>query len=162
MELSDLSVSNALVASGSLGSIFLNRVHAGSYQLDTNSGSIAVDGAQGSLRAASDLGDIQVTAGSDVNLDLQSESGALSYSGSLGSGPHTVRTGLGSVHLTIPRNSALTYDFSSDLGELVSDFSIPTNDALVNKRWSGTLNGGGVPLVVETNSGSIYLNILNP
>jgi DUF4097 and DUF4098 domain-containing protein YvlB len=160
--LANVTVQGAVIGSDSFGSMALNQVQAAFYNLHTANGKITVDGASGTLQATSSVGDVQVTHGSNVNLDLHSSNGSITYSGSLGSGPHSLTTSFGSVRLNLPQDSALTLDLKTNFGQLQSAFPITMNGATSNKHWTGTINGGGAQLTAGSDNGSISLNVLNP
>ena len=160
--LTHISVHGTVTATNSFGNLTLNQVQATSYKLHTNNGKISVDGASGTLQAQSDMGDVEVVHGSGVSLDLHSNNGSLAFNGSLGSGPNTLSTSFGDVRLNLPRDSALTVDLKTNMGQLQSEFPMTQTGVINDKHWSGTLNGGGSRLTASSNNGSIYLNILNP
>ena len=118
--------------------------------------------AHGNVKAHSEFGDIEVTNGKQVILDLQTNSGSVEYSGSLGSGPHMLKTEFGNIDLSIPDDASLSVNLETEFGKVKSDFDITLSGEFSEKRLSGTLNGGGASLTASTNSGNITISNLNP
>ncbi len=68
------------------------------------------DRLKGKLKAHTDFGSILVQNPTSVTLDLQTKSGTVEFSGSLGTGPHTVSSDFGEIGLTLPADSKLNVD----------------------------------------------------
>ncbi len=157
--LNALNMRGALTVSSNFGEINLEQVNARSYDLQTNSGSIWVDGARGRIKGHSGFGSVTVLNGDSVTLDLSTQSGSVDFEGSLGDGHHTVQSDFGEIHLTIPADSALNVDLKTDFGSIMSDIpiSVILTGAMEQNHQTGTINGGGSQLTVETASGSISI-----
>jgi DUF4097 and DUF4098 domain-containing protein YvlB len=144
------------------GDIELDQASASSYDLHTSSGSITVSGAEGKLKAYTDFGGIKVENTQDVTLDLKTSSGTVEFSGSLGAGPHTVRSDFGEIDLTLPADSKLNVDLSTDFGNINSDLPITvTLNGSSNSDGDqivGDINGGGDQFTAQTNSGSVTIH----
>ncbi len=162
IELTRVEVGGAVSVKADFGAVTLGQVAAETYDLGTKSGKITVHGAHGALKAHTDFGDVEVTEATEADLDLSSNSGSIHFAGSLGEGPHTVKTDFGSIQLTLPEKAALTFDLKTSFGKIKSSFPITTSGDLENDHWRGTINGGGASLTAQTNSGDISLEILNP
>jgi DUF4097 and DUF4098 domain-containing protein YvlB len=163
VKLTDLTVSGALTAKTDFGAVTLTRVLADSYDLHSSAGGISLDGPNGSVKADTDFGDVEVTNGKDIaQLDLQSSNGAIKFSGSLGDGPHLLKTDFGSIRLTLPQKTALTFDLKTDFGKIRSEFPMTINGGPGESKQQGMINGGGARLTAKTSSGNITLEILNP
>lgn len=162
IDLTSVNVDGALVVNNDFGDIDLEQVKAGSYSLQTNSGSITVDGAQGSVKAYTGFGNIAIRNAENANLDLNTKSGSIDFAGSLGEGPHTVRSDFGDINLSFPADSALNVDFKTDFGKIRSDipFQVTMQGDLSEAQQKGTMNGGGSELTVSTKSGSITIKDL--
>lgn len=160
VELSGLSVTGTVIAKSDFGEVKLTQVEAGSYDLDTSSGEIMLEGVSGAVKAHTDFGDIEVTQAEDATLDLDTNSGAITFAGSLGDGPHTLKTDFGGVKLSLPEETALDFDLSTDFGKIKSDFPITIQGEQEQTHWQGTINGGGESLTAETSSGDISIEIL--
>jgi DUF4097 and DUF4098 domain-containing protein YvlB len=158
---SKLNVQKALTVLSGFGEIHIDQVNAASYDLTNGSGSITVAGARGSVRASSDFGPITITEADQATIDLSTKSGSVDFEGSLGAGPHSIHTGFGEVHLTLPADSELNVELKTGFGSIYSEIPIAVTGTIGgNKAESfetGTMNGGGEQLRVETNSGSITI-----
>jgi len=162
IELTRVEASGAVSVKTDFGAVTLEEVAAETYDLETNSGRITVHGAHGAVQAHTDFGDVEVTEAADADLDVSSNSGSIHFSGSLGDGPHTLKTDFGSIQLSLPEDAALTFDLKTSFGKIKSAFPITTSGDLENDHWRGTINGGGASLTAQTNSGDVTLDILNP
>lgn len=165
LELTDVTASGNVLAKTDFGPITLQGVSGKTYDLKTNSGEISVVGAAGPLTAHTDFGRIAITEAFSVTLDLKSNSGSIEFGGSLGKGPHSVRTDFGTVTLALPSDTAATVDLSTDFGKITTQFPITVSGEVAEAdsgHFTGPVNGGGEALTVHTNSGNIALEILNP
>jgi len=88
-------------------------------------------------------------------------SGSVSFAGSLGAGPHSLRTDFGDIVLRLPADAAATFDLGTDFGSIHSDFPVTLSGDMDATAWQGTLGGGGPRLTVHTSSGSIRLETLS-
>ena len=132
---------------------------AGSYDLHTNSGSIDVDGAENSLKAHTDFGSITIKNAESTTLDLDTQSGTIEFSGSLGAGPHNVISDFGQIDLNFPADSKLNVNLATDFGSISSEIPITVvlDGKLERDTQEGTMNGGGDTLTVRTKSGDINI-----
>jgi DUF4097 and DUF4098 domain-containing protein YvlB len=160
--LSDLTIEEPVKLSTEFGDITLRNVDAPSYDLRSNSGNISLDSAQGTVWVHTEFGDIEVSNGEQATLDLQTNSGSIVYSGSLGSGPHMVKTEFGNISLTLPGDTSLTVDLGTEFGKVKSEFAITLSGEFSEKHLNGTINGEGPNLTASTNSGNITFSISNP
>ena len=144
------------------GEIELEQASASSYDLHTNSGSITVSGAEGKLKAYTDFGGIKVENAQDVTLDLKTSSGSVEFSGSLGAGPHMVGSDFGEIDLTLPADSKLNVDLSTEFGNINSDLPITVtlngSSTSDGDQIVGSINGGGDQFTAQTNSGSVTIH----
>jgi DUF4097 and DUF4098 domain-containing protein YvlB len=144
------------------GEIELDQASATAYDLHTNSGSITVSGAEGQLKAYTDFGGITIENAQDVTLDLETNSGSVEFSGSLGEGPHKVSSDFGEIDLTLPADSELDVDLSTEFGSISSDLPITvTLNGSSNSDGDqivGSINGGGDEFTAQTNSGSVTIH----
>ena len=157
--LTSINISGDLTVQDDFGDINVKQVKAASYDTETNSGTITVDGAKDKLRAHTGFGNINIKSAENATLDLFTQSGSIDFTGSLGEGPHTVRSDFGEIELTIPADSALSVELKTEFGTIKSDIPITmtlTGD-IQKEKQSGTMNGGGASLNVDTNSGSITI-----
>lgn len=158
--LKDLAVEGTLTAHSDYGNLSLTGVAAASYSLETSSGAVSAEGVSGQVKIRSGYGNIEVTSGERASLDLSTSSGSVKYTGSLGSGPHTVHSDYGAITLSLPQDTALTFDLETDYGKIKSAFPISLEGDLEEDHWTGTINGGGATFTATTSSGDIRLEIL--
>jgi DUF4097 and DUF4098 domain-containing protein YvlB len=162
VKLSDLALTGRVLAHTDFGEIVVTRVTApGGYDLGSSSGNVTVDGAAGSLHAETAYGDVSVSNAAEVTLELHTNSGAVTFAGTLGAGPHSLTSDFGNVYLRLPADTAATVELTTDFGRIRSDFPITLSGDLDDEHWQGTLNGGGPSLTVKTSSGNISLETLN-
>lgn len=157
LELEKTTVDDLLTVSSDFGNITLQQVDAGSYDIDTKNGKISVDGAQNELKAHSDFGSITVLNARNATIDLSSKNGGLTFSGSLGEGPHTLHSDFGNIKITLPEEAKLSLDLQTDFGKITSSFSITINGDMDSRHWTGSINGGGATLTINTKNGNISL-----
>jgi DUF4097 and DUF4098 domain-containing protein YvlB len=155
-------ISQEIKVQDDFGEIELDQAIASTYDLHTNSGSITVSGVKGKLKAYTDFGGIRIEDAQGVMLDVKTNSGTVEFSGSLGMGPHTVKSDFGQIDLTLPADSKLDVDLSTDFGSIKSDLPITVvlngNSGSDGDEIVGSINGGGEQLTVQTNSGSVSIH----
>jgi hypothetical protein len=93
-----------------------------------------------------------------VTLDLLTQSGSIDFAGSLSEGPHSLRSDFGGITLTLPADSAFNVDLSTDFGQISSDLPVTVTGNIDEQHQTGTINGGGGTLKVETKSGNVDIN----
>jgi DUF4097 and DUF4098 domain-containing protein YvlB len=156
-------VSKEIKVQDDFGDIELEQALGSSYDLHTSSGSITASSAQGKLKAYTDFGSIIIENAQDITLDLKTNSGSVEFSGSLGAGPHRVNSDFGEIDLTLPGDSQLDVDLSTDFGHINSDLPITVtlngNSNSEGDQVVGSINGGGEQITAQTNSGSVNLHI---
>ncbi|MCE9644698.1 MAG: DUF4097 domain-containing protein [Chloroflexi bacterium] len=164
VSLSRLTITREIKVNNDFGEIDLEQAMSGSYDLHTNSGSITVKGAKGKLKAHTDFGGISIENAESVTLDLKTNSGTVEFSGSLGLGPHLIKSDFGGIDLSLPADSQLSVDLSTDFGDISSDLpiTVTTNGSSNSEkdRIAGSINGGGEQLTVQTNSGGINIAVI--
>jgi DUF4097 and DUF4098 domain-containing protein YvlB len=158
-----LKISKELKVDDDFGDIELEQATAGSYDLHTNSGAITVDGVEGKLKAYTDFGNIAITNAESVTLDIKTNSGTIEFTGSLGEGPHMVKSDFGGIDLNLPADSKLDVDLQTDFGNIKSDLPVTVTlneNSDSSSEVIGTINGGGETLTVQTNSGGIEIETI--
>jgi hypothetical protein len=99
-----------------------------------------------------------------VTLDVKTNSGTIEFSGSLGDGPHNVKSDFGGIEFSLPSDSKLDVDLNTDFGKISSDIPITVtlteNDGSDKSQIVGSINGGGAQLTVQTNSGGINIKAI--
>jgi len=162
ISLTAVNISGELTLRDDFGNITLEQVKADSYDAETNSGAIIVDGVKGNVRAHSGFGNIDITNAESATLDLYTKSGTIDFAGSLGEGPHTVHSEFGDITLNLPADTAVNIDMETQFGKITSD--LPITVTLIGKitqgQQTGTINGGGAEFKVDTNNGNISIKIL--
>ena len=162
VSITKVNISKELKVDNDFGEIELKQTFAGSYDLHTNSGGVTVDGAKNKLKAYTDFGNINIKNAQSVTMDLKTNSGTINFSGSLGTGPHMVKSDFGGIELALPTDSKLDVDLKTDFGGISSDIPLTvTLDGDTDKNHQvGTMNGGGGQLTVSTNSGGINITAI--
>jgi DUF4097 and DUF4098 domain-containing protein YvlB len=156
-----VTISKEIFVKDDFGNIELEQALAASYDLHANSGAITVDGPKGKLKADSDFGNITISNAEAVTLTAETNSGTVEFSGSLGPGPHMIKSDFGAIDLTLPADSKLNVDISTDFGSIQSDIPITVtlngNSHSDGDQIVGSINGGGDQFTVKANSGSVTL-----
>ena len=159
VSLGQLNLRGALTVQNSFGEIELEQAKATSYDLQAGSGSVTVNGGQGKIKAYSDFGPIIIKNAENATVDLDTKSGSVDFEGSLGDGPHNIRSSFGEIHITIPADTALNVDLKTGFGSIKSEIPITVAllDTTKGSQQTGTMNNGGSQLTVETENGSISI-----
>ena len=119
------------------GNIYAEQVGVGDVKAQTGSGSIELRNLHGGLRAGTGSGSIKA--------------------GGTPSSEWKLGTGSGSVELW-PGGAGFTLDASTGSGGIHSDRDVVTRGESNHHHLSGTLNGGGPTVRIETGSGSIRIH----
>jgi len=154
----DADFSGEVNVSSDFGDLALEAVRSDGMDLKTQNGQVTVSGAHGKIVAHSNYGNVEVSA-EDANLTLTSDNGKIIFSGSLGEGEHTLQSDFGDIVLTLPAETALSFDLKTDFGKLKSDFPVTLSGEIEEKHWKGVINGGGALLKISTQNGNITLQI---
>jgi DUF4097 and DUF4098 domain-containing protein YvlB len=158
-----INISKEIFVKDDFGDIELEQALAASYDMHANSGSITVDGAKGKLKASSDFGNITVTNAQAVTLTIETNSGTVEFSGTLGVGPHFVKSDFGGIDINLPTDAKLTVDLKTDFGNIKSDLPVTVivngGSSSDGDQIAGDINGGGEQLTVQANSGNINIRV---
>ena len=131
----------------------------GSMELESGDGGLEVEGVEGVLRAHSGDGHVRARGRFD-NLDISTSDGRIeaeALNGStIGSG-WTLKTGDGSVTLTIPEKLAADVMLHTGDGHIRLDMPVTVDGKYESNNVHGKLNGGGGLLSIHTGDGSIRL-----
>src|SRR6185436_12437006 len=65
-----------------------------------------------------------VSNAQSVTLTIETNSGAVDFSGSLGVGPHFIKSDFGGIDVNLPDDAKLTVDLKTDFGTIKSDLPI--------------------------------------
>jgi hypothetical protein len=130
---------------------------AGGFDGQTGSGNLTFEQtSQGSVRAETGSGGLELR---NVHGSLQAHAG----SGSIRadgdpSGSWTVRTGSGSVNLRFPQSASFQLDAHTGSGSINLNHPVTVQGSINRREVHGKVGGGGVPVQVETGSGSIAID----
>jgi hypothetical protein len=134
------------------GSIKIDR-YAGQLEAHTSGGSIDLTNSQGDLQVATSGGSIDIanvkgsveahTSGGGIRADLTSLDKFL-----------TLKTSGGSITAVVPKGLGLDLDLR---GNRVNTRLVNFNGEAEKDRIRGSMNGGGIPVVMHTSGGSINL-----
>jgi DUF4097 and DUF4098 domain-containing protein YvlB len=139
------------------GSLTLDCRSSGDVELESDSGNLTLDGCSGSLDLQTEFGDIEVRNAADAQLMLKTSSGGVTFLGGIrAAGEHRVESEFGDVHVVLPADAAFDLDAETEFGSIETDFAVTVSE-FEEKHIVGEVNGGGPPLVVRTNSGSVTL-----
>lgn len=155
----NMTLSGVATMETAMGGVALKKVAAQSYMLKTANGKIQLTGAQGQVQARSSFGSIVIEDAVDVTIDAETDNGEISFSGSLGEGPHRLESRFGNVSLVLPAKLGLNVKLSTQFGSVRSDLPIAMTiqGNANNQKTEGTINGGGAQLTVSTDNGNIEI-----
>lgn len=119
------------------GHLKLEQSAPGSVRAETGSGGLELDHVKGSLQASAGSGDVRV--------DGEATGGWM------------VRTGSGSVQLKLPQNASFDLDAHTGSGSIDVAHAVTVQGSISRREVKGKVGGGGVPVEVQTGSGSIRI-----
>ena len=129
---------------------------AGGFEADTGSGHITLQQtAAGAVRAKTGSGGLELR-GVHGSLEAKTGSGTIRAEGDP-TGAWSVRTGSGSVDLHFPPDAAFELNAPTSSGSISVDHPVTVQGTIGRKEVRGKVRGGGVPVEVETGSGSIQI-----
>jgi DUF4097 and DUF4098 domain-containing protein YvlB len=129
---------------------------AGGFEGDTGSGHIALEQtAPGAVRADTGSGGLDLR-GVKGSLDAKAGSGNIHAEGAP-SGSWTVHTGSGGVELRLPSDASFDINAHTSSGSISLNHPVTVQGTIGRKEVHGKVRGGGVPVEVETGSGSIAI-----
>jgi hypothetical protein len=131
----------------------------GQMELDSGDGRLELEGVDGTLRAHSGDGHVRVRGRFD-SLDVSTSDGRIEAEAlagsSIGQG-WTLKTGDGSVAMTVPANFAADVTLHTGDGHITLDMPLTVEGQYESNEVRGKLNGGGGLLDIHTGDGSIRL-----
>ena len=159
---------------GSVGADYQN----GTVDIHTRDGSISVDGLKGNIRLRTGDGSIEARgldgkveadsgdghirlAGRFDALDVKTGDGGIDarvQSGSKMDSRWTVRSGDGGIDLYLPADFQADIDASTGDGRVSLEIPVTVEGKFRKSEVRGRMNGGGQPLIIHTNDGSIRLD----
>jgi len=120
------------------GHLTLEQSAPGSVHAETGSGGLELHNVKGSLQASAGSGDVRVEGEA--------------------TGGWMVRTGSGSVQLRLPSNASFDLDAHTGSGSINLAHPVTVQGSIGRKEVKGKVGGGGVPVEVQTGSGSIRID----
>ncbi len=131
----------------------------GDVKLHSISGNVLANGIKGSVNADTVSGNVVLTNITDADeIDATTISGRVKYEGDLSSnGYYHLQTHSGRVEFIVPSSAAFDLEARTFSGSINSDFDITVRGKIQKKSLSGSVNGGGAEVELNTFSGSIYL-----
>jgi DUF4097 and DUF4098 domain-containing protein YvlB len=120
------------------GHLTLEQTAPGSVKAETGSGGLELHNVKGSLQARAGSGDIR--ADGDAT------------------GEWVVHTGSGSVQLRFPQNASFELNARTGSGSINLNHPVTVQGSVGRKEVHGKVGGGGVPVQVDTGSGSISID----
>jgi len=127
---------------------------SGGFSADTGSGHISLEqSAPGAVNVATGSGGMELH-GVHGSLEAKTGSGTITAEGAP-TGAWTVRTGSGSIRLRLPQNASFDLAAHTSSGSISVDQPVTVQGSIGRKDIHGKVRGGGVPVDVETGSGSI-------
>lgn len=150
----DGAAGSVTVRTGS-GSIHASGV-AGGFDGETGSGHLTLEQtAPGSVRAQTGSGGLELR-NVHGSLQAQAGSGDIRAEGEA-TGGWMVHTGSGSVRLRLPQNASFDLDAHTGSGSINLNHPVTVQGSTSKKDIHGKVGGGGVPVEVQTGSGSIEI-----
>jgi DUF4097 and DUF4098 domain-containing protein YvlB len=156
--LEDVTAKGDAIAGNDFGDILCTTTVAGRYDLETSSGRVEVDSLRGSAKVHSNFGDL-ILSGADVLLDASTNSGSVTFSGTLGDGKNVLQSNFGDVTVYLPEGSQFHAELKTDFGRVHSDFPV-TSGGSGSTQLAGDVGSGGPSLAASTNSGNVEIRIL--
>jgi DUF4097 and DUF4098 domain-containing protein YvlB len=153
LTLQGLEIQNDLVAHSDFGDVEVKKSSAGSFDLNANSGKVTAEDTQGKVKAHSGFGDVNIS-GTKVVLDLSTNSGSISFTGSLGDGVSILHTSFGDIKVLLPGDAQFLVDLSTNFGDIHCGFAVTPNPEGTT-HLVGKVGEGGPTLKASTNSGSV-------
>ncbi len=131
----------------------------GEVDIESSDGRLEVEGVEGELRAHSGDGHVRVKGRFD-SLDVSTGDGPIeaeALPGSTIGRGWNLKTGDGSVSLTVPENFAADVTLHTGDGHITLDLPVSVEGKYESSSIHGRINGGGAPLSIHTGDGSIRL-----
>ncbi len=144
------------------GDIVVTRAK-GRVEATTVNGDIEVADVDGDLKLESTSGDVVVGPSRGRDVELSTNSGEISYTGSIEeAGRYEFHSHSGNVYLTIPGTSNARFAIATYMGEIDSDFpvTILPGDRSLNRRprrFEFSVGTGGPRIIAETFNGNVEI-----
>ncbi|MFC2166356.1 DUF4097 domain-containing protein [Acidobacteriota bacterium] len=131
----------------------------GDVKLHSVSGNVIANAIKGNVKADTVSGSVMLTniTGSD-EIEASTISGKVKYEGDFdSSGYYHLKTHSGRVEFIVPSNAAFDLEARTFSGSINSDFDITVRGKISKKSLSGSVNGGGAEVELNTFSGNVYI-----
>jgi hypothetical protein len=130
-------------------------------QINTNAGSINVNGVSGKMSLVSNAGSIGATQASLTgDSTFRTNAGSINFTGTIGTtGTYDFETNAGSIDMRLPGTDSFHLNATTDVGSINSSFPVTVNHSTTGATVNGDV--GTAPqatLTLKTNAGSITLN----
>ena len=130
-------------------------------QINTNAGSVKVNGISGKMSLVSNAGSIGVTQASLTGSStFKTNAGSINFNGAIGTtGTYDFETNAGSIDMTLTGTPSFHLNASTDVGSINTNFPVTVNRSTAGATMNGDV--GTAPqatLTLKTNAGSITLN----
>ena len=135
------------------------RACSGQITADTKEGDLSLEDVRGDVAAHTSAGALKVTGLLEV-LESEAADGRVEIRvlpGSVMKSEWRIRSAKGNLHLFLPGDFAAEIDVTTREGTIVTDHSIAVEDNLSRKRLKGRMNGGTMPLRIQTSEGDIHI-----
>lgn len=136
------------------GSLELNDLK-GTTEATTSGGSVRANNIDGELKAHTSGGSIHMS-GLTCSLETSTSGGDIDVAFSQLGKYVKISNSAGNIALTLPRNKGLDLDLSGEIANTTFD---NFNGKVGDREVKGKLNGGGVPVTVDANSGRVKLEL---
>jgi len=130
-------------------------------QINTNAGSINVNGIRGKMSLVSNAGSIGATQASLTgSSSFKTNAGSINFKGAIGTtGTYDFETNAGSIDLTLTGNPSFHLNATTDVGSINTSFPVTVNHNTPGATANGDVGTSHqATLTLKTNAGSITLN----
>jgi hypothetical protein len=134
-------------------------------RIQTRNGPIEVAGASGPVWLRNSYGDVTVSEGQEVTLDVEMNDGAFTFQGALsGTSGHRIVSEVGDVTLRLPSDTALWLDAATRRGRIEVELPVEAQGSgdeepggSDEQQLEGPINGGETRLRIKVRDGDITL-----
>jgi hypothetical protein len=130
-------------------------------QINTNAGSVSVNGISGRMSLVSNAGTIQTTQSSLTGSStFKTNAGSINFNGTIvTTGTYDFETNAGSIDMTLTGTPSFHLNATTDVGSINTSFPVTVNHSTVGATANGDVGTSPqATLTLKTNAGSINLN----
>lgn len=128
----------------------------GDLRVKTSGGSVTVESVKGSVDAVTSGGNVSVS-GVTGKVDAKTSGGNVHVSVVSGNDGISAKTSGGNVEIMIPPDVGANIEASTSGGSVECDLPLTVSGKIHESRVTGTVNGGGNPIVAKTSGGNIHI-----